>query len=158
MPTVNQVTIGGSIVDNIDISGGLSNLLNSVGILTNQSKIYGTANFPETLDRTAIHYDTTEAWNSSITFIAERGHIYIYSDCSTKELEDGSIVKIPGLKIGDGTSYLIDMPFVSTGNVDMFIEHMENQSIHVSETDRPNWDNKVSASVDQTTESLILSI
>lgn len=56
-----------------------------------------------------IHRDTTQHWNAQRTLVSKAGHIYIYTD---KETVDGR--NIPGIKIGDGLAYLIDMPFIDT--------------------------------------------
>lgn len=54
-----------------------------------------------------IHAGTTEEWNAQPELIGEREHIYVYTDyCS----ENGTVY--PALKVGDGESYLIDLPFV----------------------------------------------
>lgn len=59
-----------------------------------------------------IQYDTTANWDAQVQLIAERGTFYVYSDHSVDENDN----PVPGLKIGDGTSYLIDMPFVDMGS------------------------------------------
>lgn len=56
-----------------------------------------------------IQYGTTEHWNSQRDLVTEKGMLYVYSDYS--KTSDGK--NIAGIKIGDGTSYLIDMPFAS---------------------------------------------
>ena len=78
------------------------------------------------------------------------GHIYIYSDYTTREIEDEGETKtvdIPAIKIGDGLAYLIDTPYMITGDSQEFIDHINNRAIHVGTIDRINWDDKVSADV-----------
>lgn len=105
-----------------------------------------------------VYYDTTENWNRSPGLIAEKGAVYIYSDYEVFEDEVGNRVPIAGLRIGDGTSYLIDMPFVNSLTARMIIEHVANRTIHISEAEREFWDNKISAYVDPTdSETLVLS-
>lgn len=58
-----------------------------------------------------IQYDTTANWNAQLELIAQRGTFYVYSDHSVDENDN----PVPGIKIGDGSSYLIDMPFVDMG-------------------------------------------
>ena len=92
----------------------------------------------------AVYYGSTSDWNSQINLIAERGAIYIYSDYTYIEDQSGDQIPIAGLKIGDGTSYLIDMPFV----VDQ----------PVSGLDKEFWNNKVSAYISLLNEEeLVLS-
>ncbi len=143
MPTVNQVNVTGALQNLRTYSGGVYTE-RMVGELTNALRVSGQASLPLVLDKSAIHYDTTEAWNSDRTLIAKKGHIYIYSDYT-----DG---QIPAIKVGDGSSYLIDLPFAVKGNPDDFIEHMNNTQIHVGTIDRIEWDNKVSVSVDTINE------
>lgn len=85
-----------------------------------------------------IHTDTTAHWNAQTLLIAERGQIYVYSDYLTIEGED-----IPAIKIGDGTSYLIDLPFTA-GNNALIADHINNHVIHITAEERDFWNNKVS--------------
>lgn len=106
MPLINRLDISGQLVG--------SNLVDS-GALSVNNPITGSSHLPMVLDRTAIHYDTTENWNSNPSLVGERSHIYVYSDYKVEEI-DGETVYIPAIKIGDGNSYLIDMPFVTNGS------------------------------------------
>lgn len=83
-------------------------------------------------------YGTVEYWNSYPTLIAEQGTVYVYTDYSEVE---GQLV--PNFKIGDGTSYLLDMPFVSA-NMD---EHIQDEIRHITQSEREKWNNKVSVSI-----------
>ena len=87
-----------------------------------------------------VFYGTTEYWNNQPQFIPIRGCVYIYSDHDT----DSEGNPIAGLKIGDGTSYLIDMPFIDK----KYAEHILDTAIHVSASDREFWNNKVTCKVD----------
>lgn len=112
-----QVT-GGNITSSggLGVSGQLadSNIIDS-GALNIAKNVSGRTRLPDILDSTAIHYDTTESWNSKPLLIGERSHIYIYSDYGTTEI-GGETVMVPAMKVGDGTSYLIDMPFITAGS------------------------------------------
>ena len=55
-----------------------------------------------------VFYDTTENWDTQSTLVAIEGAIYIYSDYKQDELGR----YIPGIKVGDGTTQLIDLPFI----------------------------------------------
>lgn len=103
MPLINRLNISGSLNEDKKLTGKLSSA----------NDISGMSRFPDVIDRTAIHYDTTENWNANPLIIGERSHIYIYSDYSSIE-KDGETVYIPAIKIGDGTSYLTDMPFITS--------------------------------------------
>lgn len=102
----------------------------------------------------AVYYDLTATWDAQPTLVAEQGVIYVYSDHVTKTVV-GSTVFVPGVKIGDGTSYLIDMPFLDQAVVDQITEHAEDGTIHITAAERDFWNNKVSA--EYSDEALILS-
>ena len=57
-----------------------------------------------------VLYGTTEDWNSQPELVAKKGYLYVYSDYKQDEQEQN----IAGFKIGDGTSYLIDLPFTDS--------------------------------------------
>ena len=93
----------------------------------------------------SIYYDTKENWNAQRQLIAKRKAIYVYSNYSYIEDEVGNRTYIPAIKIGDGTSYLIDMPFVSDDIRKEIMDHITQDGIHVTERDRFFWNNKVCA-------------
>ena len=95
-------------------------------------------NRPE--DLAQIYYNTTEGWNSQQGLIGKRNALYIYTDAVE---EDGK--NIPNFKIGDGSSYLIDSPFITTMVMKDLIDHTSDTTAHVSQSDRERWDNKVRA-------------
>lgn len=73
--------------------------------------------------------------------------MYVYSDYKT-EIIDGERVSRPGIKVGDGTSYLIDMPFFQC----------------VTQSEVNFWNNKVNAymateldATSEETETLVLT-
>lgn len=101
-----------------------------------------------------IYYDTTANWNMQSGMVSEEGAIYIYSDY----YHDDQGRPIPGIRIGDGSAYLIDLPMSSQDLTDKFYDHINNHSIHVSAQDRLFWNNKVTSVVDATdVENLILT-
>ena len=61
-----------------------------------------------------IYYATTSQWESSPYVATTRGALYIYSDYRTAII-DGNIVTVPGIKVGDGTTYVNDLPFIDAG-------------------------------------------
>lgn len=95
-------------------------------------------NKPENL--TKIFYNTKEGWNNQQGLIAEKNVLYVY----TNALEENGKI-IPDFKIGDGSSYLIDIPFITATTIEKLNEHINNSTIHISEADRIRWDNKVRA-------------
>lgn len=94
-----------------------------------------------------ILYNTTEYWNSQIGVQSKAGVLYVYSDY--KE-EDG--VYIPGVKIGDGNAYIIDLPFTD----EIYAKHVLNKAIHVTDEERAFWNNKVTCFVDPLNENKVI--
>lgn len=114
-----------------------------------------SANFAEA---SAIYYDTEENWNIQRDMIAKYKAVYVYSNHSYIVDQVGNPTPVPAIKVGDGSSYLIDMPFVDQDIRDYILNHISNDSIHVSEQDRNFWNNKVFAfTFNNDPERLILS-
>lgn len=95
--------------------------------------------------------DTTEHWNAARSFIPLRGEIIIYTDAGQMDDGYGNTINVPGIKVGDGNAYLIDLPFV--GNDQRFSilqelrQHTSDWSVHVTPEDRDFWDNKLNYSI-----------
>lgn len=87
-----------------------------------------------------VLYATTATWNSQPQLIADRGYIYIYSDY--RQDEQGN--KIASMKVGDGTSYLIDMPFMDK----LLYAHLSDTVSHITSEEREFWNDKVRCYID----------
>lgn len=91
--------------------------------------------------------DTTEHWNAKRSFIPMRGEIIIYTDKTQKDDGFGNVINIPGVKIGDGSAYLIDLPFVGDDErfeiLSELRAHTNDRASHVSPEDRAFWNNKL---------------
>ena len=98
----------------------------------------------ETEKNLVYQSNTTEDWNERLGFISEKNVLYIYTDYRIIE-KDGEEILLPGLKVGDGKSYLIDLPFLnSTSDIDqVMIDHINNSVIHISAKERAFWNNKL---------------
>lgn len=90
-----------------------------------------------------VLYASTATWNSKPKTLSKAGFIYIYSD-----YRDGK----PAIKIGDGKAYLIDLPFID----DDFVEHINNNVIHITQEERDNWNNKVRCYIDPNNENRLI--
>lgn len=88
--------------------------------------------------------DTTENWNKQASLISELNTIYVYVDHQTKTDEEGKKIWIPGIKIGDGKAYLIDLPFSD----ELMIAHINDLGIHVTPEEKEFWNNKVRTYMD----------
>lgn len=82
-----------------------------------------------------IMYSNSQNWNEQASLVPAAGTIVIYSDAYTAS--DGE--KIPGIKIADGSSFLIDQPFI-TQNYDELItafnNHVSNTTIHLTAAEK----------------------
>ena len=87
-----------------------------------------------------------EEWDSDISIISEKNVLYIYTDYKTIE-KDGQQILLPGLKIGDGKAFLIDLPFVGGSNNDILekqiLDHINDNIIHVNLEEKNFWNNKL---------------
>ena len=100
------------------------------------------ANF-SSLDTSKITYfsDTTAGWASKTTLMSTADVFYIYTDYQTI-VEGTSTTYIAGIKIGDGTTYVVDLPFVSS----------------VTSQEKNFWNNKVTCYLDaNNAETLVFS-
>ena len=95
----------------------------------------------------SIFVDTTENWNRRITFIPTYGSVIIYSD---RNVIDG--VNYPGVKIADGTTYAVDLPFAGDDIANQIYaslnEHISDTNLHVTPEDRAFWNNKLNCIVE----------
>jgi hypothetical protein len=94
---------------------------------------------------------TTAYWNEHLSFIPKRGEIIIYTDHGTIEDRYGSTINVPGVKVGDGSAYLVDLPFAGDDvRYQILTElrlHSENTEIHVTAEEKTFWNNKLNCIV-----------
>lgn len=114
------------------------------------------------LNNKMTYYSRTKSdWDSDRDFMSQKNVLYIYSDYKSIE-RDGEQILIPGLKIGDGTTYLIDLPFVndtSKGSEleQLILDHINNKVIHISAEERNFWNNKLNLLLQPDTQTLVLN-
>lgn len=80
-----------------------------------------------------LYSDTTAGWDSQPTLVSEAGAMYLYTDHAVVGGQN-----VTGVKFGDGTSYLIDLPFIDAE----FREHEQDTDIHITAEEREFWNNK----------------
>lgn len=96
-----------------------------------------------------VFYDTTENWSKQTSLESIRGAIYIYTDYQKKDGAD-----IPGIKIGDGMAYVVDLPFVGQ----LYTDHLNDTVVHITSLERFLWNNKVTCFLDnQDMEKLVFT-
>lgn len=81
----------------------------------------------QTTDGHTVYSGTTAEWNAQSTLKPNDGDVYIYTDHGQITNPDGTITYTPGYKIGDGTTLLSALPFLSNEderllNVTTYIE------------------------------------
>ena len=83
--------------------------------------------------RIQLKRDSTANWNAALGFVPLQGELIIYNDYKTIQKEvDGELttVYVPGVKIGDGSAYVQDLPFVDAELRDKIMTHIDNPNIH----------------------------
>jgi len=161
---LNSGSISGKL-QNGGMSGTIS-LPKVIGVsdynaLTNKPSINGVtlSGNMSTQDLQIVSENTTAGWNSNPQYLPKAGEICIYTDYMTIQDDMGNDVTYPGIKIGDGNSYLIDMPFVGDDTRYLLLrrlqEHENDAVVHVTQHDRDFWDNKLNYDVNG--ETLILT-
>ena len=98
-----------------------------------------------------VSENTTAGWNSNPQYLPKQGEICIYTDHTVLVDDQGRTVAYPDIKIGDGNSYLIDMPFVSAGTryalLSALQEHENNHIVHITQAEREFWNAKLNNEV-----------
>ena len=122
-----------------------------------EAVIYGIQDaLDEKADR--IRFGTTAEWRSRITDIPARGEIVIFTDRYTTTDENDNEVVIPGIKVGNGNAYAIDLPFVGDDVVlainARLAAHEQNTDIHTTLAEKTFWNNKLNYNLDQETLTL----
>lgn len=98
-----------------------------------------------------VYYDTTENWDHKTDLVSEKGAIYIYSDYIKLEDDSGNITNVAAIRVGDGSSYLKDLPFVASDTSSAI-------NAQVTQEEKDCWNSKVSAYIDDNDpENLILT-
>lgn len=98
----------------------------------------------------SIKYNSTAGWRSNISFVPAAGEIIVYTDKASYE-ENGETIVVPGIKIGDGVNYGIDLPFLGEIEANRILQqlnsHVNNTDIHITAAERIAWDNKLNCSL-----------
>lgn len=98
--------------------------------------------------RLQMRRNVTEYWRTNPQFVPLNGEVIVYTDY---QIVDGRF--IPSIKIGDGQTAIVSLPFVmgSAINEDILRElqtHEADDSRHVTEKDRSFWNNKLNYRMD----------
>ena len=99
-------------------------------------------------DLRLVSENTEAGWDENPLYTPALGEICIYTNGDT----------ITNIKIGDGKVPIVDLPYITeffAKEIVVMYQHMENDSIHVSEQDRARWDAKLNYDISD--ENLILN-
>ena len=90
--------------------------------------------------------NTMAGWRGNASYIPRRGEIVIYTDYASTN-KKGRLVYIPNFKIGDGSAYLADLPFVDEDLRreihDAVWLHEQNAVMHITQAEREFWNAKL---------------
>lgn len=89
--------------------------------------------------KSRVVYGTTAYWDEQETLIAQENVFYVYTDGFPSEIHN--IVRV---KVGDGHSYLKNLPFTDM----VYYDHISDPIIHITQEEREFWNNKVSCNIE----------
>ena len=148
-------TVGANATLNVNSTGAIdiyyNNVQISAGLLT-ENNIYtfiydGTKwNVLGDITGKNIMIGTSSEWGEHSNYIAPSGTICIFTDHGTVEINSTTIT-VPGIKITDGSTPIIDLPFVGD-DVTIPIrneldEHINDSIRHITASERTSWTNKI---------------
>lgn len=116
----------------------VTNALNQKADTSALSNVAFSGNYDDLYNK-PIHQKSKAEWDSNPNLISKLNNIYVYLDYYHQEDKD-----LPAIKVGDGTSYLIDLPVIG--------------GLSVTEAEKIFWNNKVTcflATVDN--ENIVFS-
>lgn len=94
--------------------------------------------------------NTSEHWNANPLYVPDIGEMVIYTDRRTV-----NGINYPGIKIGDGNAYLVDLPFIGDDLYEQIMgvlsNHINNSDIHVTTEEKEFWNNKLNCEVENGT-------
>lgn len=111
-----------------------------------------------------ILVNTVSGWQTQYTYVAPRGMILIYTDRGTvtETVNNAEVTKtVPGIKIGDGSTPIIDLPFVGDDVIaavrSELNTHINDNIRHITAAERTAWNNKINCEDTVTNNNLILT-
>lgn len=90
--------------------------------------------FNANLDKQVL-FDTTANWNAQTTLVSDAHTLYVYTDHQT----DSQNRNVAGIKAGDGSAYVVDLPFVDQ----IATEHIANTTVHITSSERTRWNSAI---------------
>lgn len=107
-----------------------------------------------------IMFGTVAEWGTRYNFVAPQGTIMIYTNHGTIETNDTTIA-VPAIKIADGSTPCIDLPFVGDDVKQEIMttinNHINDNVRHITAEERTFWNNKLNCEDTVTSNNLILN-
>ena len=142
LPTETS-SIGTISVDGTSIAAGSAgdtlSLTSGANITLTPDAVNKTINIASA---SSIVSGTTSYWQTHGNVVSTKDVLYVYTDWK----KNSSNQDIPGIKVGDGLAYIVDLPFTD----ELWAAHVMDTLLHVSASDRTNWDSKVRCYMDST--------
>ncbi len=159
-PQINGVVLeGNKSLDDIGIVVDQDLDSTSDNLVTNKAISQAIDNINSRMP--VVENKTTEEWGRQIGYIPSKGVLIIYSDYSHQiQTIDGeqTVVDIPNFKIGDGSAYVQDLPFINDDLRKDLESHIRDVNIHVTLADKLLWSNKINVDDNQEVIDEILVI
>jgi hypothetical protein len=127
--------------DNVTIDEALAQIYDRVNDRTVRQMVTVIKNVLDAggTGSTSVVSKTTAEWQAQPHLVSTKNTVYVYTDYDTSGGRN-----IPAIKIGDGSAYVVDLPFVTSGSI--------------TTEDVVSWNNKVTARMSDTAiETLELS-
>lgn len=86
---------------------------------------------------------TEESWALEDQVESQEGVIYVYTNSNPSKTIS------PIVKIGDGSTNIRDLPSITDDVLDKIMQHINDEDIHVTLTEKEKWDNKVSCYISE---------
>ena len=107
-------------------------------------------------DNPYVKSGTKEYWMTQRSYIPPMNMIIVYTD-GGQITQNNSIIPIPRIKIGDGNSYVVDLPFVDDNVLNLLEDHINDNNRHVTLAEKSFWNNKLNYVSNVLEETLVLT-
>lgn len=78
-------------------------------------------------------------WASSSFVISHKGQIYVY----IKQNQNNEEITSARVKIGDGETFILNLPFVDDFVKELLDNHTQNTNVHTTLAEKVFWNNKI---------------
>lgn len=100
-----------------------------------------------------VSENTVSGWAQTPMYVPKQGEIILYTDYA----EDDQGNPLPAIKMGDGSAFVADLPFVNDDIRNNLLAHINDRVVHITDEERRFWNNKLNYEYDMGEETLILN-